>query len=472
MSIFDGVNTPSIYVAFESSAPFTQVPESDIYQIAVSRGRSSVNQEYSVGTLSLTLNNESGIYDPNFTGTSPYVSGGVSTIKKGQMMFFLMKIDGYYWSQFFGFLQNVTINQGVSPVSTFTFTDGLDLLGSSDFPPSFYKRDAETTDDRVFNALAYAPSFFAPVTNLVGSITNAYGTGTAVTYTCSKNYVVGQTVSIGGVNPSAYNLTDQVITAVGSGSFTVANGATGAYVSGGVASIKHVQMQATLGDGTPIGTIRQAAACEGIDFYLTTMGLNSADTGNPATDTSIYESNLPNLIFEPIANKFNKVTRLAFSDSLASDFLTYDTITTDDGTNNYINKATFEYPNFNSTATNQVTAYYGDGDIADDTVYVPVANSYAATNLAVYSSRKLATPTPSVKSLSFQALGAQQSLYWDLLQLDLQDQITVSRTTAQTQDYDLVVEGITHHITPTSWRVTLSTSAMNPYYTVIDKSGG
>ena len=472
MSIYDGVNTPSIYVAFESSAPFTQVPEADIYQIATSRGRTSIDQDYGVGTLTITLNNESGIYDPNFTGTSPYVSGGVSTIKKGQMMFFLMKIDDYYWSQFFGFLDSVTINQGVSPVSTFTFTDGLNLLSSSDFPPSFFKRDAETTDDRVFNALAFAPSFFAPVSNLIGSITNAYGTSSAVTYTCSKNYVVGQTVTITGVNPSAYNLTDQVITAVGTGSFTVANSATGAYVSGGVSTIKHVQMQATLGDGTPIGAIQQAAYCEGIDFYLTTMGLNSEDTGNPATDTAIYESNLPALIFEPIANKFNRVTRLAFSDTLDPDFLTYDTIATDDGTYQYVNKATYEYPNFNSTALNQVSAYYGDGDIADDTIYAPVANSYAATNLAVYRARKNATPTPSVKSLSFQALGVQQSLYWDLLQLDLQDQITLSRTAAQTQDYDLVVEGIKHHITPTSWRVTLTTSAMNPYYTVIDKSGG
>lgn len=465
MSLFDGVNTPSIYIALESSAPFTQVPEANIFQIGISRGRTSPDQPFSVGTLTLVLNNESGIYDPNYTGTSPFVTGGVSSIKKGQMMFFLMKIGDLYWSQFYGFLDNVSINQGVTPYSTFTFTDGTDLLSSSLFPPSFYKRDAETTDLRVLNALLYAPSFFTPVTNLAGTVSAISSTGTTVIYTTDRVYVPGLTVSVSGVTPSGYNFTDKEITSVSGNTFTVASTATGTYTSGGTSSIKHVQMQATLGNGSPLEAIQEAARCEGIDFYMSYMGL-------PSDDVTLYESFLPNLYFEPIPAKFNKVTRLQFSDTLNVDYLTYDTITTDNGTYQYSNKATYQYPNFNSTGSIQVSSKYGDGDIAGPIINAPVANSYAATNLSVYTSRKLATPTPSIKSLSFEALGTQEDIYLDLLQLDLQDQITVSRTMAQTQNYNLAVEGIKHHITPNSWRVTLTTSAMNPYYTVIDKSGG
>jgi hypothetical protein len=69
------------------------------------------------------------------------------------------------------------------------------------------------------------------------TITNAVGSGTAVVYTTSAthNYLVGMSVSITGITPSGYNLSDQTITAVTSTTFTVANAATGTYVSGGTA---------------------------------------------------------------------------------------------------------------------------------------------------------------------------------------------------------------------------------------------
>ena len=69
------------------------------------------------------------------------------------------------------------------------------------------------------------------------TITNAVGNGTIVVYTTSDNhnYLVNMSVSITGITPSAYNLSNQTITAVTSNTFTVANAATGTYVSGGTA---------------------------------------------------------------------------------------------------------------------------------------------------------------------------------------------------------------------------------------------
>jgi hypothetical protein len=76
----------------------------------------------------------------------------------------------------------------------------------------------------------------------VANATTGVATGTIVftrngpvTYTAANTYILGQIVSITGVNPGAYNLGDQTITSVSSTQFTVANTATGTYVSGGTA---------------------------------------------------------------------------------------------------------------------------------------------------------------------------------------------------------------------------------------------
>jgi hypothetical protein len=68
-------------------------------------------------------------------------------------------------------------------------------------------------------------------------ITNVSGNGTTVTYTCGNAFSIGQTVSIDGVIPNVYNLQNKTITASGSTSFAVANGATGTYISGGIATV-------------------------------------------------------------------------------------------------------------------------------------------------------------------------------------------------------------------------------------------
>jgi hypothetical protein len=72
------------------------------------------------------------------------------------------------------------------------------------------------------------------------TITNAVGNGSSVVYTTQEvhNYSTGMVVTITGVSPSVYNLTNQTITAVSSNSFTVASSVTGSFVSGGTARAK------------------------------------------------------------------------------------------------------------------------------------------------------------------------------------------------------------------------------------------
>lgn len=68
------------------------------------------------------------------------------------------------------------------------------------------------------------------------SITNVTGNGTTVTYTASNSFSAGQIVSIDQVMPYIYNLQDVVIASASATQFTVTNGATGNYISGGLAT--------------------------------------------------------------------------------------------------------------------------------------------------------------------------------------------------------------------------------------------
>lgn len=68
------------------------------------------------------------------------------------------------------------------------------------------------------------------------TITNVVGNGTTVTYTAVNSFEAGQIVSIDQVIPYIYNLQDVVIDSVTGTSFTILNGATGNYISGGLAT--------------------------------------------------------------------------------------------------------------------------------------------------------------------------------------------------------------------------------------------
>lgn len=72
-----------------------------------------------------------------------------------------------------------------------------------------------------------------------GTITNITGNGTTVTYTCRNNFSAGDKISIIGVKPSQYNLTNVTVATASTTQFTITNSATGTY---------------TLGSGAPKGS--------------------------------------------------------------------------------------------------------------------------------------------------------------------------------------------------------------------------
>jgi hypothetical protein len=77
------------------------------------------------------------------------------------------------------------------------------------------------------------------------NVTNVTANGTTVTYTVDdrRAFVTGRTVTMTGISPAGYNLTNATVATVtagagNTGTFTVTNATTGAFVSGGVATIQ------------------------------------------------------------------------------------------------------------------------------------------------------------------------------------------------------------------------------------------
>ena len=67
-------------------------------------------------------------------------------------------------------------------------------------------------------------------------ITDITADGTTVTVTAENGFSPGQVVSIDGVLPNQFNLQNVVVDTASATQFTVLNGATGIYISGGIAS--------------------------------------------------------------------------------------------------------------------------------------------------------------------------------------------------------------------------------------------
>jgi surface protein len=91
-------------------------------------------------------------------------------------------------------------------------------------------------------AAAQLDEMYTALDKLNPNVTNVTATGTVVTYTVDDitAFVAGRTVTITGVDPVAYNLTNVTVASVNvaNSRFTVNNAATGTYVSGGVAALQ------------------------------------------------------------------------------------------------------------------------------------------------------------------------------------------------------------------------------------------
>jgi hypothetical protein len=96
-------------------------------------------------------------------------------------------------------------------------------------------RIARYESPRYFNRAIFMAGNDCNLQNATATITGIVGNGTTVTYTTSTNHGirVGETITTAGNNPSAYDVSAQIVTAVTPTTFSIAKTTTTSYVSGG-----------------------------------------------------------------------------------------------------------------------------------------------------------------------------------------------------------------------------------------------
>jgi hypothetical protein len=168
----------------------------------------------------------------------------------------------------------------------------------------------------------------------------------------------------------------------------------------------------------------------------------------------------------PLADKFSRPTQLLFSDSGAVNTVQYQDLITNPGTQYVVNQAIIMRGDNNQVTStyNPSVAAYG---VVKKEIFAPVNTDSNATNLALYESRKLATPDTYIERIEFNGLSVANLglLYPDFLSTELADQVSVQRTTwdGRSIQWNLVVEGMKHIITQNNWIVSFNTSDINPY---------
>ena len=85
------------------------------------------------------------------------------------------------------------------------------------------------------------------------TITGASGTGSVVTYTATNTFIPGDVVTITGVTPSAYNLSNVTVTESNASTFQVSGTPTAAYTSGGTAIIQNAKVTVSGVNGANTG---------------------------------------------------------------------------------------------------------------------------------------------------------------------------------------------------------------------------
>jgi hypothetical protein len=156
------------------------------------------------------------------------------------------------------------------------------------------------------------------------SITNVTGNGTTVTYTAANSFSAGQTVSIDQVMPYIYNLQNVVIATASATQFTVTNGATGIYISGGLATAPlnitgytaKMQMRSYPDSATAVltlttenGGIAITGATGNISLHATATQTGAINQGPYDYDLEIYQGSSVTRVIQGQIDVSAQVTR-------------------------------------------------------------------------------------------------------------------------------------------------------------------
>ena len=175
MAFFDGTNAPTVNVDFDLGNTgifvlgvsllggtdvlgvgyginWSTITQADLRGMSIRRGRTQENQVNQPGTLTLTLDNMSGNYDPNNT-SSPYTWDGYSIIMAGMGVRVRLTYGGTDYIIFRGYLETAIPSPTLDPTVTLTFTDALAWLARHSLTAISSAYSGDTTSTRVGRVL-------------------------------------------------------------------------------------------------------------------------------------------------------------------------------------------------------------------------------------------------------------------------------------------------------------------------------
>jgi len=189
--LFDGTDSPTISVAFDTGevgiftlgisslggadklgvpvSTWTKLPISTVRALSIRRGRTREDQAMQPGSLTMTLDNLSGNYDPD-NPASPYRWNGYSTLTRGLGVRVQATYAATAYTIYLGYLEQIDADVSLDPVVTMTFTDALAQIALQTVPAISSAYSGDTTAVRVGRILD-AAGWSASLRSLTGSRT-------------------------------------------------------------------------------------------------------------------------------------------------------------------------------------------------------------------------------------------------------------------------------------------------------------
>jgi hypothetical protein len=477
MSLYDGTNAPQIKVYLDtgnrnnglftlgwstlapsgtnvlgSYTPFsslTQMPTTDVKKISIRRGRTREDQQVQPGSLTLTLDNTSGAYDPEFvkSGVVTAASGNGTTVtytsnhnlKVGDVVTVL-------------FLSVPALNlklQTVTSVTSTQFTVSNSATGSCTGQAGQYDSGYVTTNVdpilvagtgvRVTGTITYGggPVEVPLFSGFIEQLDKDLSLEPTVTITCvdglAKMAKLFTNIDTSGLGD--YTAISRILDSSG-WIYGTAGSRNNLYIVGSIDPNDALSMT------DPIVSTQPGAL-----FYVNTSG--------QATWLNYG-------VFAP-GSWDSKTVSFVMTDTRASaDVVEYDDISVTGGEKYRINTVTAKntdpnkYPSTVTKFNQQSVALYG-------TFAKQIDTFYSTGNIATITQQladQFALPLYRVDSISFECVGFSSTLWYNILYSDLGSAVQVVRNPiyGSTLSYNCYIQEMNHDIMPNSWRMSLTLS--------------
>ena len=181
MALLDGTNAPTLTLEIDlgnkgtftfavsylagtdvlgtaASPNWSTVPIADVRSISIRRGRTREDQANQPGTMTVTLDNRSGSYDPDNSG-STYYWNLYSILMAGMNVRLSATYGGTTYVIYRGQVEMIDVDNSLDPTVTFRCVDYLAFFGRNQYPtlaiPAFSGDTTSTRIGRILDAIGF-----------------------------------------------------------------------------------------------------------------------------------------------------------------------------------------------------------------------------------------------------------------------------------------------------------------------------